>query len=380
MEAKPESKLKRAMKKILAIAPYPYLPYFSGGQKFIAQFFHHLGHETDLTVISTEGNDFSLATTYNTIPLLKKTFSRYYDLSLIKKITAIIKEGDFDTVIWEHPYYAWLAYQIRKRTGIKTLIHTHNIEYQRFKSTGRWWWPILKWYERNCFKKADGIFFITPEDKSFAINSWKIDTARCFDLPFGVEIEKYPEDRLQCRNEIAAKHGITAAEKIILFNGLLNYKPNLDALKIILEQVNPILLKKEKLLYKIIICGKGLPENFKELKDYTDKNIIYAGFVDDITLYFKGSDLMLNPVQSGGGVKTKMVEAIAFGTTVIATETGSTGIDKQACGSKLIVIKDNNWIEFADKIVELKSNEDTPASFYAIYNWDMVIKKILPCL
>jgi len=364
------------MKKILAIAPYPYLPYFSGGQKFIAQFFHHLGQETDLTVISTEGNDFSLVTTYKTIPLLKKSFARYYDWSLIKKITAIVKEGGFDTVIWEHPYYAWLAYRIRKRTGIRTIIHTHNIEYQRFKSTGRWWWPILKWYERNCFKKADGIFFITPEDKSFAIKSWKIDPARCFDLPFGVEIEKFPEDRLQCRNEIAAKHGVTVAEKIILFNGLLNYKPNLDALKIILEHVNPILLKREKFLYKIIICGKGLPENFNELKDYANKNIIYAGFVDDITLYFKGSDLMLNPVQSGGGVKTKMVEAISFGTSVISTETGSTGIDKQACRSKLIVVKDNDWIEFADKIAELKSNEDTPASFYAIYNWDMIIRKI----
>lgn len=364
------------MKKVLAIAPYPYLPYFSGGQKFIAQFFHYLGKETDLTVISTEGNDFSLATTYKTIPLLKKSFARYYDRSLIKKITAIVKEGGFDTVIWEHPYYAWLAYRVRKRTGIRTLIHTHNIEYQRFKSTGRWWWPILKWYERNCFKKADGIFFITPEDKSFAIESWKIDPARCVDLPFGVETENHPGDRLQCRNEIAVKHNITKDEKIILFNGLLNYKPNLDALHIILEQVNPLLLKKENFPYKIIICGKGLPENFNELKDHTDKNIIYAGFVDDITLYFKGSDLMLNPVQSGGGVKTKMVEAIAFGTTVIATETGSTGIDKQACRSKLIVVKDNNWIEFAEKIVEIKSNEDTPASFYAIYNWNMIIKKL----
>ena len=364
------------MKKVLAIAPYPYLPYFSGGQKFIAQFFHYLGKETDLTVISTEGNDFSLATTYKTVSLLKKSFSRYYDWSLIKKITAIVKEGGFDTVIWEHPYYAWLAYRVRKRTGIRTLIHTHNIEYQRFKSTGRWWWPILKWYERNCFKKADGIFFITPEDKSFAIESWKIDPARCVDLPFGVETENHPGDRLQCRNEIAAKYNIANDEKIILFNGLLNYKPNLDALQIILEQVNPLLLKKENFPYKIIICGKGLPENFNELKDHTDKNIIYAGFVDDITLYFKGSDLMLNPVQSGGGVKTKMVEAIAFGTTVIATETGSTGIYKQACRSKLIVVKDNNWIEFAEKIVEIKSNEDTPASFYAIYNWNMIIKKL----
>ncbi len=39
------------MKKILDITPYTYLPYFSGGQKFIARFFDHLGREADLTVI-----------------------------------------------------------------------------------------------------------------------------------------------------------------------------------------------------------------------------------------------------------------------------------------------------------------------------------------
>lgn len=364
------------MKKVLAIAPYPYLPYFSGGQKFIAQFFHYLGKETDLTVISTKGNDFSKATTYKTIPLLKKSFSRYYDWSLIKKITAIIKEGGFDTVIWEHPYYAWLAYRVKKRTAIKTLIHTHNIEYQRFKSTGRWWWPILKWYEKSCFKKADGIFFITPEDKSFAINNWKIDPARCIDLPFGVETDQYPGDRLQCRNEIAAKYNIDADEKIFLFNGLLNYKPNLDAVKNIIENINPLLIKKEGFRYKIIICGKGLPDEMNNLKTYADKNIIYAGFVDDITAYFKAADIMLNPVLSGGGVKTKMIEAIAFGATVIATKTGAAGIERSVCGNKLSIVGDNDWETFVNRIMYTETNEATPSGFYALYNWDKIIKKM----
>ena len=59
------------MKKILAIAPYPYLPYHSGGQKFIAQFFEYLGKEIDLTVISVAENDFALAKNYKTIHLKK---------------------------------------------------------------------------------------------------------------------------------------------------------------------------------------------------------------------------------------------------------------------------------------------------------------------
>jgi hypothetical protein len=39
------------MKKILVIAPYPYLPFFSGGQKFIAKFLDYLSKEAQVTVV-----------------------------------------------------------------------------------------------------------------------------------------------------------------------------------------------------------------------------------------------------------------------------------------------------------------------------------------
>ena len=40
------------MKKLLVIAPYNYLPWFSGGQKSIARFLEFLGKESDLSVIT----------------------------------------------------------------------------------------------------------------------------------------------------------------------------------------------------------------------------------------------------------------------------------------------------------------------------------------
>jgi glycosyltransferase involved in cell wall biosynthesis len=364
------------MKKVLLIAPYTYLPYFSGGQKFIAQFCEYLGKEIELTVVSVAENDFSLAKTYRTVAMLKKPFSRYYDIGLISKLTKLIRENKFDTVIWEHPYYAWLAFIIRKKTGVRTIIQTHNIEHTRFKSTGKWWWPILQRYEKWAFKKADAIFFITPDDKAFAIQQWKIDSQKCLDLPFGVEIKKHPDDHDLCRKEIAEKHHIDN-EKILLFNGWLAYKPNLDALKVIIGPINDILLNQPGFNYKILICGKGLPDELENLSGYTDKNIIYAGFVENIENYFKAADIFLNPVQSGGGIKTKMVEAIAFGTTVVATETGATGIDRAVCGNKLVVVADNEWNAFAKAIIAENSANSTPDDYYKKYSWESIAKNIV---
>ncbi|OSZ77603.1 hypothetical protein CAP36_14615 [Chitinophagaceae bacterium IBVUCB2] len=377
---KEEKQPKAVMKKILVIAPYPYLPFFSGGQKFIAQFLDYLSKEVDLTVISVAKNDFSLAKTYKTIPLLKKGFTRYIDGSLVKKISQLVQQEKFDAIIWEHPYYGWLANRIKKRTGVKTIIHTHNIEYKRFRSTGRWWWPILKWYEKWALKKADGLFFITPEDREFAITTWGIAKEKSLDLPFGVEIKEFPADKLTNRAIITQRYNINNDERIILFNGLLNYKPNLDALKIILDEINPRLLNQPSFKYKIIICGKGLPEEMNELKTYADKNIIYAGFVDTIETYFTAADIFLNPVLSGGGIKTKMVEAIAFGATVISTETGAAGILKEACGQKLQVVRDNDWQSFAASITSATSTLPTPNAYYTYYYWGNIISNVLPAL
>ena len=174
------------------------------------------------------------------------------------------------------------------------------------------------------------------------------------------------------------KHSIPANEKILFFNGLLDYKPNLDALKVILDEINPLLLAQPSFHYKIIICGKRLPAELNSLQAYAGKNIIYAGYADDIAAYYKAADLFLNPVQSGGGIKTKMVEAIAFGTTVVSTVTGATGINQAVCGSKLILIKDNDWKGFAKAILDnIQVTSVTPQLYYDYYYWGNVVKHVL---
>jgi glycosyltransferase involved in cell wall biosynthesis len=370
------------MKKVVDVVPYTYLPFFSGGQKSIALFLEHLANEVDLTVVTTCDNDQKLVKDYSTLPWLKKeSVSRYTDISLIGKLISQFNKENVEAVIWEHPYFFWLARIIKKRTGIKTVFHTHNIEHQRFRSNGKWWWPLLQRYEKWCFRCADFIFFISEEDRSFAIEEWGISKEKCMEVPFGVDIKEYPQDKIACKEKIAATHSITANEKILLFNGLLDYKPNLDALLAILNEINPMLLATEGFRYKIIICGKRLPEEMNSLKDHADKNIIYAGFVDDIETYFKGADLFLNPVQSGGGIKTKMVESIGFGTTVIATKTGAHGISKASCDNKLVVVEDNDWAAFAKAIIEnVNQSTVTPQKYYEYYYWGNIARRVAAIL
>jgi polysaccharide biosynthesis protein PslH len=373
------------MKKVLVIAPYTYLPSKSGGQKYIAQWLEALSKRVTLTVASTSANDRSLAINYNLTPLLANSIFRYGDFTLRATIRELILRNRYDWIIWEHPYYSWLASLVKKDTGIHTLIHTHNIEFQRFRSLGKPWWPLLKEYEKWGFQQANKLSFITPEDRDFAVTHWKIPAENCLEIPYGILQGSYPEDRAEARQTICSKHSLAANTKILLFNGPLDYAPNWEALQVLLKTINPLLQKNNAPNYKLIICGKGLPKKMKLLKEYEKDNILYAGFVEDIDIYVKGANVLLNPIQKGGGVKTKVIEAIGNGTPVVSTTTGAIGIDQKVTGDMLTVIANNNWLGFAETVMQhITSPQEpapiTPESFYEKYNWEAILDRIIPAL
>ncbi|MBK8952852.1 MAG: hypothetical protein IPM85_11780 [Chitinophagaceae bacterium] len=81
------------MKKVLDVMPYQYLPYFSGGQKSIAQFLDYLGKETDLTVLSVPGNDDKMSVTYRLQPFLKKGLLNIMTSASSQRLLILLKKS-----------------------------------------------------------------------------------------------------------------------------------------------------------------------------------------------------------------------------------------------------------------------------------------------
>ena len=115
-----------------------------------------------------------------------------------------------------------------------------------------------------------------------------------------------------------------------------------------------------------------------ELKAHADKNIIYAGFVDDITVYFKGADIFINPVVDGGGIKTKLVEALGYNTAVVSTVSGSIGVTQYDAGELLRITADNDWLSFAASITKLleSATPEIPDNFYHKFYWGNIASKV----
>lgn len=368
------------MTRVITIIPYQVLPAKLGGEKGIALFTEYLGKEIPVTSIATQNNDPALAKNYLLLNQLSNNKTRYANIFLYFRLRKLIRTTRATHLIIEHPYYGWLAWLLGKTIPIPWIVHSHNIEYMRSRSIGRWWWKALKWYERWVYKKADVDLFISEDDMNHAISELNIPAKKSFPVTYGIETAAIPADRMESKLLIQQLHGIQQDEKILLFNGALYHHTNYDALTAILEHINPVLLAGG-FKYKILVCGKGLPEFFGELKDYQDKNIIYAGFVDDISLYFKAADIFLNPIISGGGVKTKAIEAISMNCTVVSTEIGAMGLKKEVCADKLFVVADKDWNHFSKEVIScMTKSANTPDEFFEYYYWGNIAKKVIKIL
>jgi len=320
-------------------------------------------------------NDPAAADSYEVRPILSNRASRYINFFYFFKIRRIIRETAATHLILEHPYYGWLGLALKWFTRIRLVVHSHNIEGLRWKTLGKWWWPVLWQYERFVHRRADFNFFIHDQDRDYAIRQFGLDPEKCITMTYGIEWDQIPgaEEKQRCRQQLERDYGISPAEKILFFNGAFSYSPNLEALRTLIHSINPILARHQEFSYKIIICGRDIPQdpvsgNFP--------SVIFAGFVDDVGVLFKGADVFLNPITEGGGIKTKLVEALGYDLNAVSTLHGALGIDPALCNGKLLICKDNDWNQFADLVLQAsRIRNSTPQAYFDHFYWAYSTRK-----
>ena len=290
-----------------------------------------------------------------------------------------MQKDDFTHVILEHCYYGLLGIHLKNNYGKFLIVHSHNIEYLRFRKMGRFWWPFLYWLEKKTHRAANLSLFKTQADIEFAIAHFNIDPANCLLVPFGLEEKPFPgdEQRSEARLKICAKHQVRANTKIVLFTGTLDYEPNAMALKTIVKKIIPGIRKITDIPFLVIVCGRLANRSYYDLLKLHDNSYLYAGFVDEIADYFLAANIFINPVTMGGGIKVKLIEALSYGLPVVSSKNGATGVETNATGDQMIITRNHDIAAFCQAIIE---NWDKPVSipevFLEKYQWTSIVDKV----
>ncbi|MER3463635.1 MAG: hypothetical protein C4329_03630 [Chitinophagaceae bacterium] len=353
------------MHHILALVTFNIYPAEMGGQKGVALFYNFLKRHFDVTIASSKQKIED-----NAIECLYPNKKSFLNLFKVAQLKSLIKQNKIDLIIAEHSYTGWTALLLRTLTGRPFIIHSHNIEALRFKQMNRWWWKGYLAYEKWIHQQANHNFFISEEDRQYALTNFGLQARKCTVVTYGIN-----QIRPQTKNITKQDLGLAENDFVFLFNGTLDYTPNVEAVNVLLTRIDSI-LKKHLSQFKIVITGRRATAAFiNKIKQNT--NFIYKGFVANIEDYYTIADLFLNPITNDSGVKTKVIEALSHNCTVISFEGGACGIDKKVTGEKLITVSNNDHHAFAKAIINQmqKEKQQTPQAFFDNYYWANIAAK-----
>ncbi|MFN5028631.1 MAG: glycosyltransferase [Burkholderiales bacterium] len=136
-----------------------------------------------------------------------------------------------------------------------------------------------------------------------------------------------------------------------IFIGGFRHPPNLDAITWYVENVVPILRRRNSGIVTTVI-GSNAP---LRLQEFAAEDFVIAGFVQDVTSFYDGAKLSFSPLRYGAGVKGKVNIAMQYGVPVVAT---SPSVEGMYLRHEQDVLTADTAEAFADAMIRLNTDRD----------------------
>jgi polysaccharide biosynthesis protein PslH len=194
---------------------------------------------------------------------------------------------------------------------------------------------LLKRYEGKISRSVDAVVTVSQEDKA----AFEEAIGTNFDIPIVPIAIDTAETKLVSRKK-NADH--------ILHIGTMFWPPNVDGIHWFLNNVYPILLNLRPDIH-LDIVGARPP---KEIIDagHLFAGVSVTGFVKDPTEYLENAGVLIVPLRAGGGMRVKILEALAKGLPVVTTSIGCEGIAVE--NGRHLLIADSPQ-DFANAILQV---------------------------
>ena len=363
--------------KILGIISFKAFPAKMGGQKGVADFYAYMAEKTTVYLDVSRENEPEENMHFTVFRILPNQWWGWLYIFKIPLLVKQIRVLHIDTLIIEHSYFGWMGVLLQKLTGKPFVIHSHNIESERFKIAGRFWWRGYQVYEKWAHRRSKYVFYKCEEDAQYFLAMLGMKHPAYSIIPYGTHASALPTAVVieDARKWLRARHQVTSNELLFLFNGTFDYEPNTDAVQIIIHTIIPVLRNKH-IPFKIILCGNRINTTMKSAL-LSIPEIIWAGYVEDLDSYLRGVDAFIQPSVKATGIKTKLVEALANDLTVITTVSGARGLQQAYLKEKLIQVNDTDINEFINKMILVKELKEvhTPPAFFEAFNWEQITSK-----
>jgi glycosyltransferase involved in cell wall biosynthesis len=337
-------------KKILYLAVCDPDLEVTGATVRMGAFVKHLGQFYDVTLINMTGSGYRVApeieeryhdrqSRLGVTQRIQVEFSSsgyfLFSPTLCRYADRFLKSGAFACLFVDYGLAAIYGTLFARRYGIPMVYSSHNIEYQKYLEQSKTdprravLAPDVYWAERAACRAARLVVAISDSDRS-VYTKW-VEPEKIEVIPQGFDAEKW--------NPFYTPPPDSPA--VVLFVGNFRLEHNRGAARLIVKELLPRVVRARPDV-KFQLVGADPPRHLQT------PHVEYPGFVEDLAPYFRRANLVIAPMPFGFGMSTKIVSALAFGKTVLATPQGAGAIPRRY--RRLVVAP----VEaFPDKIVEL---------------------------
>lgn len=243
---------------------------------------------------------------------------RFYHKAFAQKLSEVLMQFQPQVVQVESVFLSSYLQHIKKHSDALTVLRMHNIEYQIWQrlaaqTTGFFKKMYLnslarriKQYECEVWQEYDLLLPITTEDAA-AVRKEQIKTPMVV-APFGIDVAHVPLSE----NEQWVGYHI----------GAMDWLPNAAAIHWFVDEVWPQ-LHQQMPSFEFYFAGRNMPSAFHQL---SKDGIHCMGQVADANAFIADKKILIVPLQSGGGIRIKILEAMAAGKVVVATSVAIQGI------------------------------------------------------
>ncbi|MEM9366470.1 MAG: glycosyltransferase family 4 protein [Planctomycetota bacterium] len=285
-----------------------------------------------------------------------------------------VAKNPFD--VWQ---FEWTPYStmLNDMPDVRKLIVAHNVDsliWQRYHETETR--PLHKKYiamqakrfkrfESHAFRTADRIVSVSSEDDALMREMFAISHVDVVDN--GVDLEAY------------AAVGREPQPGRLLFLGSLDWRPNLDAIGLLLRDILPRIRERRPECH-LTIVGRNPPRTLKRQVEATSGAQLFEN-VPDVFPYLRQAAMMVVPLRIGGGSRLKIIEALAASVPVVASSVAAEGLDLDSGVDYALA---NTSEAMADAVIRWLDNPEAAKesalkglqSVRAHYGWDQLAEKL----
>jgi glycosyltransferase involved in cell wall biosynthesis len=235
-------------------------------------------------------------------------------------VDKVASETQFDIV---HADQLNMCQYAQRVQGARKILDAHNalwLLYQRLASTMRFGprkmllerdWRLLKQYEGRLCREFDGVLAVSDEDK-VALESALGRDSNIVVIPIAVDTD-----------EVTLVPRRADAEHI-LHIGTMYWPPNIDGIQWFIREVFELIrAQRPNTLFDIV--GAQPPQSLLDLAA-AGSGLNVTGYVTDPNDYIAQAGAMVVPLRAGGGMRVKILNALAQGLPIVSTTLGAEGI------------------------------------------------------